>query len=55
MGDVDLAKVKKEIGNKMCLKGNIDLRYVIKMGTTELIEFKVKEAIRAAAPSGGLP
>ncbi len=53
MGDVDLAKVKEEMGDRVCLKGNIDLHYVIKMGTPELIESKVKEAIQSAAPRGG--
>jgi len=53
MGDVDLEKVKNDIGDRVCLKGNIDLLNVIKRGTPELIREKVKEAIQIASPGGG--
>jgi uroporphyrinogen decarboxylase len=37
----------------VCLSGGIDLIYVVKMGTPELIRERVREAIRVAAPGGG--
>jgi len=53
IGDVDLAVVKRKIGDTVCLKGNIDLIYVLLKGTPELVREKVKEAIRVAAHDGG--
>jgi len=53
VGDVDLALAKKRVGGRVCLKGNIDLLYVIYKGTPELVREKVKEAIEVAAPGGG--
>jgi len=53
VGDVDLAEAKRLYGAQTCLKGHIDLLYVIKMGTPELIEDRVREAIEVAAPGGG--
>ncbi len=53
VGDVDLALAKKKVGDKMCLKGNIDLIYVLLKGTPELVKEKVKEAIEVAASGGG--
>ena len=53
MGDANLAELKKEIGDSVCLKGYIDLWHVIHEGTPETIEKAVKEAIEIAAPGGG--
>jgi len=53
MGDVDLLEVKKKIGDRVCLKGNIDLIYTLMKGTPERIEEIVKETIETAAPEGG--
>jgi len=53
VGDVDLAKLKVQIGGKTCLKGYMDLWYVIHEGTPESIELEVKKAIETAAPGGG--
>lgn len=52
-GNVDLATVKASVGDRVCLKGNIDLLYVLKEGTTSDIDEVVKTAIEAAAPGGG--
>ena len=53
VGDVDLAEVKRRIGDRVCLMGYVDLLYVIQMGTPELIDRTVKQAIETAAPGGG--
>ncbi len=53
VGDVDLAEAKRLYGERTCLKGYVDLLYVIKMGTPELVERTVREAIEIAAPGGG--
>jgi hypothetical protein len=52
VGDVDLAEVKRRIGDRVCLKGYTDLIYVIKMGTPKLIERTVREALETAGPNG---
>jgi uroporphyrinogen decarboxylase len=53
MGDVDLAQAKAAVGDRICLNGNIDLLHVIKEGTPELIQEKVRQAILDAAEGGG--
>jgi hypothetical protein len=52
VGDVDLAEVKRRIGDRVCLQGYTDLIYVLKLGTPALIERTVKEAIEIAGPTG---
>ena len=52
-GDVDLGTAKTRVGERVCLKGNIDLLYVLKEGSTSDIDEAVKRAIEAAAPGGG--
>ena len=53
VGDVDLAQAKCLYGERTCLKGYVDLLYVLKMGTPELVERTVRQAIETAAPGGG--
>jgi uroporphyrinogen decarboxylase len=53
VGDVDLAEVKRRIGDSVCLKGYGDLLYVIKMGTPQDVDGMVREAMQIAAPGGG--
>jgi hypothetical protein len=50
---VDLAVVKKKVGTKICLFGNIDTTYILTKGTKEEVEDAVKFAIRTAGPGGG--
>lgn len=50
---VDLAAVKKKIGDELCLLGNIDTGQVLTKGTKAEVEAAVKYAIKAAAPGGG--
>ncbi len=53
VGDFDLAHAKATIGHKTCLKGYVDLLYVMKHGTPELVEETVREAMEIAKPGGG--
>lgn len=53
VGDVDLAEAKRLYGGRTCLKGYVDLLYVLKMGTAEQVRQTVREAIEVAAPGGG--
>ncbi len=52
VGDTDLAELRRRIGDRVCLMGYVDLLYVIKSGTPELIDQTVKEAIEIAGPIG---
>ena len=51
--NVDLALVKKKVGNKICLLGNIDVGEVLTTGTRQDVFDAVKYAIKTAAPGGG--
>jgi len=53
VGDVDLAELKRRIGDTVCLKGYGDLLWVIKHGTPEDVANMVREAVEVAAPGGG--
>ncbi|MBI3919795.1 MAG: hypothetical protein HY318_00150 [Armatimonadetes bacterium] len=53
VGDFDLAEAKQKIGHKTTLKGYVDLLYVVKHGTPELVEKTVREAMEIARPGGG--
>ncbi|MFX1523920.1 MAG: uroporphyrinogen decarboxylase family protein [Promethearchaeota archaeon] len=50
---VDLNLVKKKVGDKLCLLGNIDTSHVLVKGTQKDVENAVKLAIRALGPNGG--
>jgi uroporphyrinogen-III decarboxylase len=50
---IDLAKVKKRVGNRMCIFGNLDIAHVMSDGTRQEVEEAVKAALRAAAKDGG--
>jgi uroporphyrinogen decarboxylase len=50
---VDLAVVKKKVGDKLCLLGNIDTGQVLTKGTQAEVEAAVKYAIKTAGPRGG--
>jgi len=50
---VDLALVKKKVGDKLCLMGNIDVAHVLTYGTKEEVYDAVKFAIRTAGIGGG--
>ncbi len=50
---VDLALVKKKIGDKLCLMGNIDVAHDLVYGTKEEVYNAVKYAIKTGGPGGG--
>ncbi len=52
VGDVDLAELKRRIGDTVCLMGYGDMLYVIKRGTPEDVERMVRYAMEAAGPTG---
>lgn len=52
-GGMELAKVKKHCGEKVCLLGNIDCSELLPNGTEEEVEEAVKKAIEDAATGGG--
>jgi len=53
VGDFDLAKAKELIGQQTTIKGYVDLLYVVKHGTPELVEQTVREGMEVAKPGGG--
>lgn len=52
-GDVDLAEAKRRVGNKLCIKGNINTFDFMLNATPAQVEEKCKRCIDAAAANGG--
>ena len=50
---VDPVLVKKKVGDKLCLSGNIDTRHILIDASKEEVEQAVKNAIRAMGHGGG--
>jgi uroporphyrinogen decarboxylase len=50
---MDIVELKRAVGNRIALCGNIDLGYTLTRGTPEEVEAEVKERIRVLAPGGG--
>lgn len=50
---MDLEAIKNKYGNKLCLWGNVDLRYTLTRGTPEDVEKEVKSCIKKAGNHGG--
>jgi uroporphyrinogen-III decarboxylase len=50
---VDLAYVKKKVGDKLCLMGNIDVAHDLVYGTKDEVYNSVKYAIKMGGPGGG--
>jgi len=49
---VDLAFVKKKVGDKLCLMGNIDVAHILVDATKEEVYDAVKYAIKTGGPGG---
>jgi len=50
---VDLALIKKKVGDKLCLMGNIDVAHDLVYGSKQEVYDAVKYAIKTAGPGGG--
>ena len=53
VGDVDLATVKRLIGDRVCLHGNVDAIIVVQQGTPQEVREATRQAIRVGAPGSG--
>ena len=50
---MDIVEVKRLVGDRLCLIGNIDLGYTLTRGTPREVEAEVRERIRTVGPGGG--
>ncbi len=50
---MDLAEVKRRVGDRMCVFGNLDIAHVLSHGTRQEVEGAVNQALKVAAPGGG--
>ncbi|NIM06500.1 MAG: hypothetical protein GTO55_08735 [Armatimonadetes bacterium] len=53
MGDCDLAEVKKSLGHRLALMGNLHTTDIMLRGTPEMVEEASRKAIEDAAAGGG--
>jgi uroporphyrinogen decarboxylase len=51
--EMDVVQVKKAIGDRVCLLGNIDPLHVVLPESPEVVEKEAKRIIEAAKPGGG--
>ena len=51
--DMELSKVRKMVGDKLVLVGNLDVSNLLVRGSKKEVEDAVKKAIKDAAPGGG--
>ncbi|MFA5858869.1 MAG: uroporphyrinogen decarboxylase family protein [Elusimicrobiota bacterium] len=51
-GDIELADLKKRAGDKLCIFGNIQLKFLEQCNTTEIVEI-VKKCMDSAKAGGG--
>jgi uroporphyrinogen decarboxylase len=50
---MDIGRVKRLYGNRVCLIGNVDCAYILSEASVEEVEAAVKECILKASPGGG--
>ena len=50
---VDPALIKKKVGDKLCLSGNIDTRYILVKATKAEVQNAVLDVIKAMGKGGG--
>lgn len=51
--NMDLARIKKRYGDRICLMGNIDIDYTLPFGNAAEVKEAVIKALRIAGPGGG--
>ncbi|RLF21239.1 MAG: hypothetical protein DRN15_05055 [Thermoprotei archaeon] len=51
---MDIGKLKREYGDRICLLGNVDCAYTLVFGTPEEVAKETREVIAKAADGGGL-
>ena len=51
--NMDIAEIKRQYGDRLCLWGNIDLNHVMCYASPEEVKQTVRETIRAASGGGG--
>lgn len=49
---MDIAKIKEEFGDQICLMGNVDLNYLLPFGKPEEVREEVKKLVQIAGPEG---
>ncbi len=52
-GPMDLGEAKSEYGDKICVLGNVDCKYVLPQGSPEDVKEEVQRCLDSAAPGGG--
>lgn len=52
-GDITLAELKRDIGNKICLAGNLDDLALLASGNRDLIRAETLDCLQAGMPGGG--
>jgi uroporphyrinogen decarboxylase len=52
-GDVPLSEIKRRVGDRLCIVGNVQIGDIIH-GTRQDVDERVREAVRDGAPGGGL-
>lgn len=50
---MDIVKLKRSVGDRLCLIGNVDLGYTLTRGTPEEVRAEVRLRIEQCAPGGG--
>ncbi|MHA1732745.1 MAG: uroporphyrinogen decarboxylase family protein [Promethearchaeota archaeon] len=53
MAGMDLAHLKEEYGDRLCLIGNVDVSHTLPLGTPEDVAAEVRRCVDAAAAGGG--
>lgn len=53
LAGMDIAAIKRDYGDRVAIKGNVDCAYLLVSGTPEQVESAVKYCLRVAAPGGG--
>ena len=51
--DMELERVRKQVGHRLALVGNLDVSHLLVKGTQKEVTEAVKDAIQAAGPGGG--